>query len=133
MISNPVNFYLNSATDRDAVFTYEGGTKLYHFSPYDNNLSNSLENNVIFFANDEKHAKDILLRMFKFVVDIQVLKASNHKIKKYDPHSLEFSELATKTAKRFQEYIDKLDLIKVTEAPMNQFYKVGWACNDTLT
>jgi len=115
MISNPCNWFING--DETESFTYEGGTKLYHFSPYDNGLSSSMECNIIFLANDEKHALDVLKRMLKFRLAID----EKYKSSCGNPGDA-------------NEYLKAIEagLAKVSLAPVNQFYRVGWAENDTI-
>lgn len=131
MISNPATFFTSGGTQKS--FTYEGGSTLYHFSPNDNNLSTSMENNVIFFANDESHGLEVLLNMLQFAIDCKaeyIAKKSGSE----DIHSEEFLERAKEEMKRFQMYIEAINQgkVKLTLAPTNQFYMVAWACNDTL-
>jgi len=116
MISNPCTWFINGGETES--FTYEGGTKLYHFSPYDNGLSSIMECNIIFLANDEKHALDVLKRMLKFRLTIN---------EKYKSSNSRNSECAN-------EYLKAIEggRAKVSLAPVNQFYQVGWAENDTI-
>lgn len=113
MISNPCTWFING--NETESFTYEGGTKLYHFSPYDNGLSSTMECNIIFLANDEKHALDVLKRMLEFRI-ARLTKESGG-----NPGDA-------------NEYLKALKdgRVKIYEAPSNQFYKVGWAENDTI-
>lgn len=116
MISNPVKF---GYCESEKQFTYEGGKQLFHFSPHDNNLSTTMENNLIFFADDETHALKVLEKMFKFTIK----------------HAVEEKGVFSKgTSERFSEYLTALRAgkLKVKPAPMNQFYEVGWASNDTV-
>lgn len=120
MISNPIKFFVTGSEQKS--FEYEGGKILFHFSPYDNGLSNTFEDNVVFFANDEKHAINVFKRMLKFGIQCS---------RERGPGSSGYSSYRKK---RFEAYIDALNSgkIKLTKAPMNQFYIVGWASNDTL-
>ncbi len=70
MISNPCNWFING-NETDA-FTYEGGDKLYHFSSVDSKISSYFSVNVVFFANSEEHALDVITRMFKLALDTHV-------------------------------------------------------------
>ncbi len=131
MISNPCTFFING--DNRKKFTYEGGSTLFHFSPYDNGISATLDNNVIFFANDEAHAFDVLIRAFKFAIECKA-KYIADKIDKKNVHWEEFLEQAEHESEKFSLYVKLLEegKIKVTKAPTNQFYIVGWAANDTI-
>lgn len=131
MISNPFNFCVNNT--KKEKFTYKGGSKLFHFSPYDNGLSVSMENNLIFFADDEQHALTILRDAFQFacVCNMKFQRSLNNTS---SIHYMEFQEEAKKENKKYQSYIDAIAAgkIKLTEAPTNQFYIIGWADNDTI-
>ena len=128
MISNPVKLFATGGGSQDQKeFTYEGGTKLFHFSPHDNGLTNSMENNLVFFANDLDHAKDVLKRMVQFCVDCEnEYDAYSKKNNSYNHH------IGTK--ERFEGYLKHIEEGKMvlTEAPTNQFYIVGWASNTTV-
>ena len=63
-ICNPCTFFVNG-NDQES-FTYEGGKILYHFSPVRNNFQKHYGMNLVFFANDEKHAIDVIKRMLSF-------------------------------------------------------------------
>lgn len=132
MISNPVTQYAGVGNRRE--FTYEGGTKLFHFSPHDNKLSETLENNVVFFANDEEHALDVLERMFTFMMECALGEEESYTNKRV-AHAKEFQTSAGRRYVKFEGYLKALKKgkLKVSEAPTNQFYKVGWASNDTLS
>lgn len=130
MISNPVTLFAGGGdSEHLRRFTYKGGKYLYHFSPYDNGLSRSLECNIVFFANDEQHAFKVLERMFRFVVSCH-----RKQIRYYKKNPADHSVLTDQSFKRFSGYLKALQegKITITKAPTNQFYKVGWASNDTL-
>lgn len=129
MISNPASFFVTGSNKEE--FTYKGGNKLYHFSPYDNNLSTTLENNIVLFANDEQHALSILIDLFQFAIVSAANYIAQSKEQEYY-HS--FISSAEEKQKRFSKYIDaiKTDKVKLTEAPTNQVYIVGWAANDSI-
>ena len=86
MISNPVTFFINDEETRS--FTYEGGSRLFHWSPYESGLSESMESNVVFFANGEDHARDVLRRMFGFWVERNDLYRNSTR----DNHSVNLAE-----------------------------------------
>ena len=137
MISNPVRFFAGGGSVEDSLeFTYEGGSKLFHFCPADNNLTSHMVCNVIFFANDENHARDVLIRMFEFAIDC-IRKQAEYYISmtKYPETMREF--VVIEEDKKYHEFKSYLDAIKdgrarPVPAPTNQFYKVGWAFNDTI-
>lgn len=129
MISNPCSWFING--NQEKKFTYEGGKTLFHFSPYDNNLSKYMGCNVVFFANDSAHALDVLKRMFKFRIQCAeeyVTSNISH------VHKEEFITKVKRVAGETQEYLEAIESGKatVTEAPMTQFFTVGWACNSTI-
>lgn len=132
MISNPISFFAGGS-GRDSLrdFTYTPGHKLYHFSPNDNQLSNTMEHNLIFFANDEDHARQIFKDMCEFVLDCLTAQAKHYRETR-SPNNEEFLVRDKYTFERFSIYLEKVDTIRFTEAPINQFYKVGWAVNDTI-
>jgi hypothetical protein len=107
MISNPFN-----------QFTYKPGKKLYHFDASDTSEIGSnipgwesyMGLNVIFFADDEKHAAKIFEDMLNF--RLKGKKTSNYG--------------------DAQVILDNKHKWKFTPAPTNQFYHVGWADNDTI-
>lgn len=120
MISNPVTVHTWNKIEK---FTYEGGSQLFHFSPYDNKLSRALECNVIFFAHDKVHAKDVLKRMFEFVIKGLENKSTTHR---------EVLAMHERRYNQFKSYLENIDDIKLSMAPTDQFYEVGWAGNDTV-
>lgn len=128
MISNPARFFVNGSDERE--FTYEGGTKLFHWSPYESGLSKSMESNVIFFANDVDHARNVLSRLFKFWLECNE-EYVRSKDTKNDYHGLAASRQTESETLCY--FIENLEKMTISEAPTNQFYKVGWACNDDLS
>jgi hypothetical protein len=128
MISNPARFFISGNEERS--FTYEGGSKLFHFSPYANKFSQTLENNLVFFANDHDHAIDVLKRMLEFALECKMEYLKN----KIGVHADELKDEARRSCKNFSMYLEMIEAgrIKLTEAPMNQFMKVTWADNDSI-
>lgn len=124
MISNPCRWQVTNRGDREVLFIHEGGPKLFHFSPgseVHEMFDRWIPINVIFFAENKKHATEIVERMIKFRLKCfdEYKKKAGH----VDPyHNREPAEviLAAK------------DKWIITEAPMDQFYKVGWASNDYI-
>lgn len=129
MISNPIKIFVTGNDKKD--FTYEGGSTLYHFCPRDNDLAKHMECNLVFLADSEAHALDVLGRMFQFVIDCYVEYAKNSE-GSYDKHN--FVGRANKGVVKWLEWLTALEAgkVKVTLAPTNQFYSVGWADNDTV-
>ena len=127
MINNPVRFFINGSETRS--FTYEGGSRLFHWSPYENGLSKSMECNIIFFANDENHAREVLRRMFEFWIECNNLYLeSEHGTDNYSG----LSDYRATETKRLKSYLRNIDKTKVQPAPVDQIFEVGWACNDNL-
>jgi len=122
MICNPARFFINSSEDRR--FTYEGGSRLFHWSPNDSGLSETMESNVIFFADDESHARDVLRRLFEFWIEC------NDLYKKSQQDGLDARTSEESATLRY--YLKNMGSMQVTLAPTNQFYQVTWAWNDTL-
>jgi hypothetical protein len=126
MIGNPCNWFINGSDK--VCFIYEGGTTLYHFSPYDNGLTTYMECNVIFFANDEKHGLDILKRMLNFRIKV------SNEYKSESAHAEMYKEENIRKAEKAQSWIDAIDAgkIKLSLVNRDQFFKVTWASNDTI-
>lgn len=127
--SNPCKWFGNggSYTDQE-LFTYEGGKHLYYFAPgkeidkkvFDHWIPLSL----VFFADDVNHAKDVIERMLKFRIDV------NKRHDDYLGHS-DYSR-STGGVNLPQILLDNKDKWIIDLAPINQFYTVGWADNDTI-
>lgn len=77
MIGNAVSLFVNGGETKS--FTYEGGDILYHFSPYDNKWSKYLDWNIAFHANNDKHARDVLIRIIDFYINC-IVKYCKHEI-----------------------------------------------------
>lgn len=131
MISNPCRYFATGGNASDQKdFTYEGGSKLYHFSPTDSGIWRGHHSmNVVFFANDLEHAKDILRRMLNFRIECgkEYLMSKGGGI-----HREEFENNCRERMKMAYEVIENEEKWLIVEAPMNQFYTVGWASNDTI-
>lgn len=129
MISNPIKVFVTGNDKKE--FLYEGGSTLYHFSPNDNNLSSNMECNVVFYANDELHALNVLKRMFEFVANCNLEYIERTK-GSYDKH--DFQGRSGKAVNKWLSWLQALEAgqVKVELAPTNQFYIVGWADNDTV-
>jgi len=121
MICNPAKFFVNG--NQELSFEYEGGSKLYHFSPHDSGLNTTFDMDVVFFANDPKHAKDVLCRMLTFKLGCLVTYTEQA-----DYHSTNRQPELDRT----KMYLENIGKWLITEAPMNQFYLAGWAANDTI-
>lgn len=131
MLSNPVNPFINGNDTKP--FTYNHQTDIpraYHFSSKDNGLSDHRHCEVIFFAHCIEDAKDILKRMFQHQIDCsnQYLSVANPTNRHYDF----YKDQNENNVSKWQRYLDALDDIELIEVPTNQFYKVGWADNDTI-
>ena len=131
MIANCCTWFVNGS-DQES-FTYEGGKIAFHFSPHDNNLSKSLEMNLLFFADDEKHGLDILKRMFSFGVTCCKKYLVEEKANK-GQHAGDFNHEKNRKIKIYQNYISLLNKgkIKLSKVPMNRFYIINWASNDNI-
>jgi hypothetical protein len=130
MISNPASFFVTGSKTEE--FVYEGGTTLYHFCPGDDGLSEAMNCNVVFFANSVSHAFDVLRRMFEFAIESSMKYIVSMDMDEYDVElQLKYVE---SRIEMFRSYLKALDdgRVTVSAAPMNQFYKVGWAFNDRI-
>ena len=103
---------------------------VFYFSSKDNGLSDHRHCEVIFFAHCIEDAKDILKRMFQHQIDCsnQYLSVANPTNRHYDF----YKDQNENNVSKWQRYLDALDDIELIEVPTNQFYKVGWADNDTI-
>ena len=102
----------------DIRFTHEGGSNLYHFCATECGLTDTprwIPTNVVFFANSEEHALDILKRYFTAFVDNQ------NENPRGDHCGFRPSLI--------QHYLENFDKVKVTLAPTNGFMNVAWAGN----
>lgn len=126
-VGNPARFFISGSDERE--FIYEGGSTLFAWSPYDSRLSTSMESNVVFFANDETHARDVLRRLFEFWIECNDLFLKS-KHSKDDRHGL--SDRRACENRVLRRYLEMMEKMKITPAPTNQFYQVSWACNDNL-
>lgn len=115
-ISNPASFFVNG--HQTEKFEYEGGSTLYHFSPYDSGLSSTLEMNIMFGANGPQHAISVVQRMLEFCLDC---------IEKYPEGSGNPSH-----ERSCLHLLDSKDSWVIVKAPTNQVYKIGWADNDRV-
>lgn len=134
MISNPCSWHVDGSNSKK--FIHEGGTQLFHFSPRSNGLSNIMDMNVIFFANDEQHALNILKRMFEFGIECTIEYLNEKQVKQIKAHTdALFIEQAKGRSERLIKYYDALlaGNIKLETVPTNQFFVVGWADNDTIS
>src|SRR5262245_45470336 len=127
MIANPVRYFVTGSDTEK--FTYEGGENLYHFSPYDNGLSNTLEDNVIFFAQTPEHALSVLKRAWEFGIQCE-----NKFLAHARKHQWTIDGSAKRTIAKLSSYLEALKHreIVVTSVNDNQFFKVSHASNDTV-
>ena len=136
MICNPVSYFINGNSTRE--FTHEGGHTLYHFCPYDCGLSSSMEDNVVFFADSEQDALRVLKAAWEFGLAKcaeyeEYQKTRERKYKLVTVAEETILERTKHTVDKLHRYLHALQVgrVKVTKAPVNQFYVVGWAGNDT--
>ena len=102
----------------DIRFTHEGGSNLYHFCANECGLTEKHYNptNVVFFANSEEHALEILKRFF------------TEYLKYYEENT--YSLYTDHIRALIQHYLENFDKVRVTLAPKNGFMNVAWAGND---
>ena len=67
--------------------------------------------NLIFYANNIEHAINILNKMLLFLLETES----------------EYQQI-----KMYKDILNNKNKWKITLAPKNQFFKVGWAWNDTV-
>lgn len=136
MISNPVSYFINGSTTRE--FTHEGGHTLYHFCPHDCGLSKNFEDNVVFFADSEVDALRVLKAAWEFGLArcaeyVEYQKAYAKKYSKPRDDAEYHYDRRKHTIDQLNKYLAALEAgqVKVSKAPVDQFYVVGWASNDT--
>ncbi len=131
-ISNPASVFV-TGSDREN-FEYEGGSTLYHFSPRDNELSKYMGMNIVFFADSEEHGLNVLRRMLVFYFYCAGKYHAYQEKAGRQPHGEWFRKQNQEMIDTATEYIFAIDNgnVKLSLAPTNQVYKVGWASNDTL-
>lgn len=139
-ISNPCCWFATGGGFDDQVwFTYEGGKHLYHFCSGGNRSSINtgwtpgyMGVNIVFFANDEEHARSVLKRMLEFRMKAaeQYRHAGDKRLGQANIE--QFLESNDRVYKTCGEWLARIDEAIFTLAPTNQLYTVGWACNDTI-
>jgi len=131
-ISNPASVFVTGSDIE--YFEYEGGSTLYHFSPYNNGLSKYMSMNIVFFADNEEHGLSVLRRMLVFHVDCAEKYHAYQKKIGETRHGKWYWQKKEGMIKTASEYIFAIDNnnVLLTLAPTNQVYKVGWASNDIL-
>ena len=114
MIQNVAQRNTNSFNDENRYFEYEGGSILFHFDPTECGLTEPRfhPTNVVFFANDEAHALDILKRFLEWFVS----KGIGEDHCGYRPSLI-------------KHYLENFDKVKVEAVPNNIFMNVDWAGN----
>lgn len=86
---------------------------------------------VVFFANDEAHARDVFRRMLEFRLD-HARKQGVYYNEVSGVHHDKYSSREKKTMEMVEDWLSRIDEAVFTEAPTNQFFTVGWAFNDTI-
>lgn len=129
MISNPARIIIGN-TEHEYRFS-DPGSIAYHFSPNDNGLSPTMEWNIILFADDETHALQMLSKLFEWMDTIYCKKAEDYA--KAEAYRRYPGNLASewKRLKKLKQALSD-GQIRMTLAPTDQVYKVGWASNDVL-
>lgn len=143
MISNPCTWFSGGGSFDDMVeYTYgdpdvaECPKYLWHFSPCINKLSEHMDNNIVWFANDVETAMSILKRMCIFRMGVAKRQMEYHGVPK--PGIYEAGNRYSNEEYAYHIYESYFNLIEsgkciITMVIPNQFFKVGWASNDTLT
>lgn len=121
--SNPCKWYVGIDP---IIFVHEGGSTLFHFAPgkeVHDSLTCWIPINLIFFANNKEHAAEIIERMLKFRILLNK--------KQKEEFGRDYS-IGESTLQLPQLLLDNKDKWIINEACTYQFYKVGWADNDTI-
>lgn len=138
MISNPCEWFITGGDKR--AFTYEGGLYLYHFDCSGSKrgkvetgwTGNWIPANVIFFADNPEHAKDVFKRMLEFRIETLKQYIQYNRDNASGAYTEYYLDKADDWYTRCKEWLTKIDEAVFTLAPTDQFFKVGWACNDTI-
>lgn len=113
-------------------FTYESDSnhKLFYVSA---SSTNWIPVSLLVFAMSEEDAKEKFFAALRFLINDRIDK-KKHLQKSKGAHNEEFIETADTQIKRMQELIlgtGELQ-IEINQIEPNQFFKVGWASNDTI-
>ncbi len=131
MICNPACVFVSG--NEQALFTYEGGTTLYNWCPKDYDLSDCFEFNILFTANDDVHAIQVIRRLLEwYITTLRQYKASRDPYN-YDSKASKFEK--DRKADTITYWLQALNLGKAAPVVVenNQVFRVGWASNDTFT
>lgn len=126
--TNPCTWFGAGGSYKDQEsFIYEGGKHLWYFAPGteidEKKFKNCIPISIIFWADNPDHAKNVLERMLKFRLEVHERHVEYEKGNYYNPGGYEgLAELL----------LSNKDKWIIEEAPVNQFYEVGWASNDTI-
>ena len=131
MISNPIDGTVYNEDGSHAYVKYKYqkafSKKAFNFQPKDCGLSDTREANLLFFALNETHALARLKRMLEWYL------ANNQNDPRGINGSNEHSEYWKKHRQsKVKHWLDNWDKVKVVEVPLDQFFIVGWAGNDTM-
>lgn len=130
MISNPIKGVVldNEGYRKDTYYKISPvfSKKAYNFQPADCGLSQTREANLLFFAVNESHALARLKRMLEWYI------GNNRLAYTEDKNSDFLNSLTYHRLSKVQHWLDNWDKVKVIEVPLDQFFLVGWAGNDTL-
>lgn len=131
MISNPVQgtIYNEDGSHEYVQHKYQKvfSKKAFNFQPKDCGLSDTREANLLFFALNQTHALGRLKRMLEWYL------ANNQN----DPRGVSGSNEHTEYWKqqrqsKVKHWLENWDKVKVVEVPLDQFFIIGWADNDTI-
>ncbi len=137
-IVNPTRYFVTGSNENE--FTYTPGNKIFHINAGCDGYQCF---NALVFANDLNHAKEILIQLCEFRIEC------GKKLHAYYNKEIDFYEdLSSRNAYNCGKAQAVLDAahstdfkskfkqntlyLTIQEAPLNQFYKVSWACNDNL-
>lgn len=130
MISNPIQgtIYNDDGCPEYVKHTHQKvfSKKAFNFQPADCGLSKTREANLLFFALSEEHALERLKRMLEWYIK------NNQPPKTVDHHNQHSEHLRGLKVAKVQYWLANWDKVIVVEVPLDQFFKVGWANNDTI-
>ncbi len=129
MITNPAQYFINGSTVKK--FTYDEGTMPFNFQPKDCGLTSSRESNVLIFANNIRHAKEIIEKLFIFKRECLI----KNRLSKLDREiaDIEYYDDKLKTELiKIDDILNNKDKWVINHCPKNQPYLISWASNDTI-
>lgn len=130
MIKYPSNPIVSSDFSKQKAFTYQTNPndKPFHIVCQSKSW---IPVSLLVFALDEEDARKKFMAAVDFMIEDRLAYANRNR---NDYHHQTFAEQANRHVTRLRDLISGEGELKmsITEVKPNQFFKVGWACNDTI-